>query len=115
MLHFLGAQALTRDRIIVLQQLRQCAGRHHGPAVHPRARAKVNNVIRLAHGLFIVLDDDKRIAAGLKLVQGAEQLLVVAGVQPDGRLVEHVEHPAEIRAELRGQSNPLLAVKGGCE
>jgi hypothetical protein len=36
-----------------------------------------------------------------------EQLLVIAGVQTDGRLVEHVEYAAEIRSELRRQPDAL--------
>ena len=36
-----------------------------------------------------------------------EQRVVVARMQADGRLVEHVEHAAQVRAELRGEPDAL--------
>jgi hypothetical protein len=36
-----------------------------------------------------------------------EELFVVARMQADGRLVEHVKHAAQVAAELCGQTNAL--------
>ena len=36
-----------------------------------------------------------------------EQRCVVARMQADGRLVEHVEHAAQVGAELRGEPDAL--------
>jgi len=54
-----------------------------------------------------VLDDEDGVAEIAKLFEGAEEAIVVAGVQADGRLVENVEDPAEARADLRGEANAL--------
>ena len=55
----------------------------------------------------VVLDDDDRIAARPELLERAEQLLVVARVQADGRLVEQVEYASESGADLRGEADAL--------
>src|SRR3546814_2548041 len=39
--------------------------------------------------------------------QGLQQALVVALVQADGGLVQHVEHTGEARADLRGETDAL--------
>ena len=64
---------------------------------------------------LVVLDDDHRVAARLQLAQHGDQPRVVARVQADRRLVEHVEHADEPRADLRGESDALhlAARKGG--
>ena len=46
------------------------------------------------------------------LSQRAEQPAVVARVQADRRLVEHVEHAAQAAADLAGQANPLRLAAG---
>ena len=37
----------------------------------------------------------------------AEQLAVVALMQPNRRLVEHVQHAGQVRSDLRGEPDPL--------
>ena len=56
-----------------------------------------------------------QIAARLEQGQGGEQLLVVGGVQADGRLVQNVKDAAEIGTQLGGQADALgfAARKGG--
>ena len=41
-----------------------------------------------------------------------QQLAVIAMMQADGRLVEHVEHAAQLRADLRGQADALAFAAG---
>ena len=43
----------------------------------------------------------------LQRFQRVEERVVVARVQADGRLIEHVEHAAQIRAELRREPDAL--------
>ncbi len=40
-------------------------------------------------------------------LERAEQAVVVALMQPDGRLVEHIENAREARADLRGEADAL--------
>ena len=71
-------------------------------APDPCPRADVDDVIGARDRLLVVLDDDDRVALGAKAGEGVEQHAVVARVQPDRRLVEHVADTAEVAAELGG-------------
>ncbi len=59
------------------------------------------------NGILVVLDDDDRIAKIAKTTQGFEQAGIVALVQADRRLVEHIEHAGEPRADLAGEPDAL--------
>src|SRR6266852_1772821 len=72
-----------------------------------RAGAEVDHEIGAANGVFIVLDNEHGVAEIAKLLEGAEQASVVAGVQADGGLVEDVEDAAEARADLGGEADAL--------
>ena len=80
---------------------------HHPAAVLARARAHVDDVVGAADHLLVVLDHQHRVALVAEPLQGADQLPVVALVQPDGGLVEDVEHAHEARPDLGGQPDPL--------
>ena len=59
-----------------------------------------------------MLDDEHRVAQVAQLFERRNQAIVVARVQADGRLVEHVEHAAQLRADLRRQANALRFAAG---
>jgi len=73
----------------------------------PCTPAQVDNIVRLAHGFFVVLDDNHGVTAGLELLESREQLLVIACMQADGGFVQDVQHTAEVGPELGGQANAL--------
>ena len=60
-----------------------------------------------AHHLLVVLDDDHGVAEVAQPLERADQLVVVALVQADRRLVEDVEHADELRADLRREPQAL--------
>ena len=60
-----------------------------------------------ADGRLVVLHHQYRVALGAEAVEGVEEAGVVARVEPDGGLVEHVAHPAKVRAELRREPDAL--------
>ena len=61
-----------------------------------------------------MLDDDQRVAEVAEMMQRGDQTLVVTLMQPDGRLIEHVHHADQTRADLRGQTNALRLAAGQC-
>jgi hypothetical protein len=65
--------------------------------------SEINDVIGSSHCFLIVFDHHKRIASRTQHRQRGEQLFVVAGVQANGRLVEHIQHSSQIRTQLRRQ------------
>ena len=77
-----------------------------------RARAEIDDVIGDTDGLFVVLDDDDGVAEIAQARQSAEQLAVVALVQADRRLVEHVKDAGQVRADLRRQADTLALAAG---
>ena len=76
------------------------------------ARPEIDHVVGDADCLFVVLDDDHRVAEIAQPRERREQLAVVALMEADRRLVEHVEHAREVRADLRRQANALPFAAG---
>ena len=59
-----------------------------------------------------MLDDHQRVAQVAQLFQGLEQPHVVARMQSDRRLIEHVENTTQAAAELASQANSLRLAVG---
>ena len=84
-------------------------------AVDAGAGADVEHVVGGADGVLVVLDHDHGVAEVAQALQGFEQPRVVALVQADRRLVEHVEHAGQAGADLRGEADALaLAAATTC-
>ena len=81
-------------------------------AVLPRARPDVDDVVGDADRLLVVLDDDHGVAEVAQPHQRVDEALVVALVQADRRLVEHVEHADEPAADLRREPDALRLAAG---
>ena len=111
--HPLAPEVLAGERgAIDVQQLVRRALEDHAAAVLAGAGAEVDHVVRRADRLLVVLDDDDRVAEVAQPAQRRQQPPVVALVQADGRLVEHVEHAAQVRADLRRQADALRLAAG---
>ena len=65
-----------------------------------------------ADGVLVVLDHDQRVAQVAQPGQGLDQPAVVPLVQPDRRLVQHVEHADQAGADLGGQPDALRLAAG---
>ena len=76
-------------------------------AVPAGARTEVDDVVGRLDRLLVVLDDEHGVAEIAQPVQRADQPLVVALVQADRRLVEHVQHARQLAAELRREPDAL--------
>ena len=88
------------------------AGGDDFAAAHAGAGAEIDDVIGRPHRVFVVLDDDDRVALVAQLRERVEQLVVVARVQADRRLVENVEHADQSAADLAGQADALRFAAG---
>ena len=76
------------------------------------AGADVDQVIGGADAVLIVLDHDDGVADVAQAQQRADQARVVALVQADRRLVEHVADADQARADLRRQADALRFAAG---
>jgi hypothetical protein len=117
-----GGRRAPLARHLDAQRVRQVApgqrfgvGRHlvgralrdDAPAVHAGAQPHVHHVVGGADHVLVVLDHQHRVAEVAQVVQRADQALVVALVQPDAGLVEHVHHARQAAADLAGQPDAL--------
>src|SRR5690348_12920697 len=69
-------------------------------------------MIRGADGIFVVLHDNDRVAEVAQPLQGFQQTRIVALVQADRRLIEHIKHAGQARADLRSKTNALAFAAG---
>ena len=85
---------------------------HHGTAMFASTRPDIHDPIAGPNGVFVVLDDEHGVAQVAQSVQRVNQSMIVALVQTDGRLVQHVQRTHEPRANLAGQTNALGLTTG---
>ena len=82
------------------------------PPWRPAAGTEIEQLVGAADHFAVVLDHQQRIAQVAELLQGVQQPAVVARVQADRRLVEHVEHAAQPAAHLGRQADALHLAAG---
>ena len=75
--------------------------------MHAGAGADIDDIIGRQDRILVMLDDDHRIAEVAQAPQRVEQPRIVALVQADRGLVEHIEHAGEAGADLRGKPDAL--------
>ena len=108
----LAGEVLAGDRVRVAHDV---VGRALGDdlaAVDAGAGADVDHVVGGADRVLVVLDHDHGVAEVAQALQRFEQPRIVALVQADRGLVEHVEHAGQPRADLRGQPDALALAAG---
>ena len=76
-------------------------------AMPARPGPKIHQPIGTAHDRLVVLDHHHRVAARLQVGQGVDQPPIVAGMESDRRLVEHVADADQSRAEPGRQPHAL--------
>ena len=76
------------------------------------AGSEVDQVVGRVHRAFVVLDDHDGVAQVAQALEGADQLLVVALVEADRRLVEDVHDADETGADLRREPDALRLAAG---
>src|SRR5205085_3781093 len=81
-------------------------------AMDAGAWAHVDDIIGGADRILVMLDDDHGVAEIAEAAEGDEQPLIVALVEADARLVEHVEHAGEAGADLAGEADALALAAG---
>ena len=82
------------------------------PAARTGLGAHLDEPVRLRQHLCVVINEHHRVAVGDQVVHDAVQADDVGGVQPDGRLVQHVQNARGAVAHGASQLHPL-ALTGG--
>ena len=83
-------------------------------AVNARAGADVDDEVRRAHRVLVVLDDKNRVSQIAQTAKRIEKLIIIALVKADGGLVENVENAHEARTDLRCKPYSLALAAGEC-
>ena len=107
-----AGEILAGERVRVGHDLVRRALGDDLAAMDAGGRADVDDVVGLADGVLVVLDDDHGVAEVAEVLERLEEAGVVALVQADRRLVEDVEHAGQARADLRGEADALALAAG---
>ena len=103
----LAGEELAGERPgLALDLRRRTLGDHLSPVLS-RAGPEVDHVVRRPDRALVVLDHDHRVPEVAEALERPDQLLVVALVQPDRRLVEDVEDADEAGPDLGREPDPL--------
>jgi CMP-2-keto-3-deoxyoctulosonic acid synthetase len=81
--------------------------RHHAAAMHARAGAHVDHVVGARIMSSSCSTTSTRVAKVAQVLAACDEAVVVALVQADAGLVEHVHHAREARANLGRQPDAL--------
>ena len=80
--------------------------------MHAGARADIDNVVSGANSVFIVLNDNHRVAEITQVDKGSQQAFVIALVQTDRGLIQYVHHADQACADLAGEADTLRFAAG---
>ena len=80
------------ERLLAVEQLLHRPADDDLAAVLAGARADVDGPVGRADGVLVVLDDDQRVTEIAQPDERLDEAAIVTLVQPDRRLVQHVEH-----------------------
>ena len=97
----------ARQRCRVGLNFRRCALRHHPTAMHTGAWTHVDAMVGRADHVLVVFHHQHAVANVTQVFQGVDEPVVVALMQTDAGLVEHIHHARKPRANLRGQTDAL--------
>ena len=82
------------------------------PPCSPAPGPDVDDVVGHLDRVLVVLDHDHGVAEVAEAHERVDEAVVVALVEADRRLVEHVEHADQPGADLGGQPDPLRLAAG---
>ena len=105
-------QKRARDRPRSRDDGRQRPRRDNLAALLAGAGTDVHQVVGRAHGGFIVLDYEHRVAQVAEGKQRGDEALLIAGMEADARLVQHVDDALQLGADLRRQTDALRLAAG---
>ena len=103
----LTGEIFPGDRVGIPLHLGHGARGQHASAKLARAGAEIEQIIRRANHIGIVLDDEDCIAQIAQVLEDPDELGGVARMQADRRLVQHIQRTYQLRAERSRELNAL--------
>ncbi len=109
-----AGQKIPRERSRRLHQGRRCTLEHQLAAAFTRPGADIQDLVSGAHHLWIMLDDQQRVAGIAQALEDAHHPIHIARMQANAGLIEHEERVDQGRAERGGEIDALyLATREG--
>ena len=110
-LHFPGKIPACNGRLAAHDFLRR-PGRNEFSSVYAGSRSDIDDIVRLAHRIFVVLHDDQGISKIPQSLERRQELVVVPLMQTDTRFIQNLKDAHQARADLRGKTDPLRFAAG---
>src|SRR5215813_6737128 len=109
-------QATRGFGIWIFLDIAQRSARDHLATMNSSAWPEINDVIGAPYRFFVVLDHQQRVTLVPQGRERFEQTLIIPRMQTNRWLIQDVKHAAQIRAELRSQTDSLglTATQGFC-
>src|SRR5216683_2891804 len=107
-----AGEIFAGQRFRIVHDIGRRALRDDVAAMDAGAGADIDDMIGQPNGVLVVLDHDHGIAEVAEPLQGFQQSRIVALVQADRGLVEHIEHAGQPGADLRRQPDALALAAG---
>ena len=85
---------------------------HDFTAVLAGAGSYIHDPVGFTHGVFVMLDHNKRVTHIAQLGESFDEAAVIALVQTNRGLVEHVEHANQTRTDLGCEADALRLTAG---
>jgi len=107
-------KADTRDRRRDLLQTSQRATCHNFSPGLSSPWAKVDDVVGRSNGLLVMFYHEDRVSPFFEFPERIKEHPVVPGVEADGRFIQDITDPGQIRSQLASQANTLRFTPGQC-
>ena len=107
-----AGEIFAGQRLRIVHDVGGRALRDDMAAMHAGAGADIEHMIGEPDGVLVMLDHDHGVAEVAQPLQRFQQPRIVALVQADRGLVQHIEHAGQPRADLRGQPDALAFAAG---
>ena len=106
------SKVITGQRAFGIRNALGPAGVDDMPAILAGVWSDVHQPVRRADRVLIVLDDDQGIPQVAEVLQGRDQPGVIPLMQPNRRLIQHVENARQARTNLGRQADTLRFATG---
>ena len=109
---FAAGKVLAGHTARGIADILHAAGGHDLAAMHTGTGADIHNIVRLAHGVLVMLYYNQGVAQVAQALHGGNQLIVIALVQADAGFIQHIQHAGQCAADLGRQADALAFAAG---
>src|SRR5690606_27355459 len=88
--------------------------RYDGSPMPSRTGANIENIIRVEHHIFVMLNHHNRISNISQAFQRIDEFHIISLVQTYTRFIKDVQDPYKLRAYLSSKTYPLRFASGQC-